>query len=86
MHLSVQTQLIVITLYCLYLSALVRCLPYNLHELVTRADILDVDPIVEDADGADEDGTTAVTGTQDTASDTSTGKLSPNNVTTCIFF
>ena len=73
MPLSVRSKLLIIALYCLYLPTIVRGLPYRLNELVTRADVVDLDPIVDD-DTADDDGTTAATGTQDTESDASTGK------------
>ncbi|CAF9936899.1 hypothetical protein IMSHALPRED_010945 [Imshaugia aleurites] len=71
MPLSVRSKLLIIALYCLYLPAIVRGLPYRLNELVTRADVVDLDPTVDD-DTADDDGTTAATGTQDTESDAST--------------
>ena len=73
MHLSVRERSLAIALCCLYLPAMVRGLPYN--ELVVRAEVVDLDPTVDDTAGADDDGTTAATGTQDTSSDTSTGKL-----------
>lgn len=70
---SVHNTLFVIALYCLYLPAIARTIPLN--ELVVRAEVVDLDPTVDDTAGADDDGTTAATGTQDTSSDTSTGSL-----------
>lgn len=75
MHLSARSKLLAIALNCLYLPLLVRGLPYNVNELVVRADVVDLDPTVDDTTGADDDGTTAATGTQDAGSDTSTGKF-----------
>ncbi|KAF6224733.1 hypothetical protein HO133_009926 [Letharia lupina] len=72
MHLSTRSKLLAIALNCLYVPLLVRGLPYNVNELVVRADVVDLDPTVDDTTGADDDGTTAATGTQDAGSDTST--------------
>ena len=74
MHLSVRSKLLVIAIYCLYLPAIARGLPYSVNELVIRADVVDLDPIVDDT--GHDDGTTAATGTQDAGSGTSTGKFS----------
>lgn len=75
MHLTARGKLLVISLYCLYLPAIVRSLPYTVNQLLARAEVVDLDPTVDETAGADDDRTTAATGTQDTSSDTATGKL-----------
>lgn len=73
MHLTVRSTLLIVALYYLYLPAIARVLSNN--ELVIRAEVVDLDPTIDDTTGAKDDGTTAATGTQDTSSDTSTGML-----------
>ena len=82
MHLSRRSKLFAITLYCLYLPTIARGLPYNFDELVVRAEVVDLDPVVEDTAGVHDDETTAATGTQNSGSDTSTGKFPLHDGTT----
>ena len=79
MHLSQRSKLFAITLYCLCLPTIARGLPY---ELVVRAEVVDLDPVVEDTAGVHDDETTAAIGTQNSGSDTSTGKSPLNDETT----
>lgn len=81
MHLTARSKLLVISLYCLYLPAIVRSLPYTANQLLARAELVDLDPTVDETAGADDDRTTAATGTQDTSSDTVTGKFALRNDT-----
>lgn len=74
MHLLVRTKLLAFIICFLYLPLIARGLPYGINELVDRAEVVDLDPTVDDITDGDDDGTTAATGTQDTSSDTSTGK------------
>ena len=61
--------------YCLCLSSIARGIPYSINKLLDRAEVVDLDPTVDDTAAGNDDGTTAATGTQDTTSDTSTGKF-----------
>ena len=74
MHLQVFNKLLAFILCFLYLPSIARGLSYSVNELIDRAEVVDLDSTVDDTADGDDDGTTAATGTQDTSSDTSTGK------------
>lgn len=71
--------LIAVVFYCLYLPALVRCLPFRFSQLFSRADPMDLDL---DFDDDDDDGATVGTGTQNAGSGTSAGDLASPYKTT----
>ena len=74
MHMLLPSKLLAFILCFLYLPFEARGLPYGDNQLVDLAEVVDLDPTVDDTADGDNDGTTAATGTQDTSSDTSTGE------------
>lgn len=74
MYLLVRSKLLAfIICFLLFLPFLAQGSPYGVNQLVDRAEVVDLDPTVDDTADGDDDGTTAATGTQDTSSHTSTG-------------